>query len=139
MTQKTYRKGDLSVIWKPDLCIHSANCVRGLPTVFDNKRKPWIKLEEADREAIMRQVEKCPSGALSFTVEKEGSIQNQQGNVVQVIALANGPLQVNSNCEIVRANGEKVIKEQKSFFCRCGASSNKPFCDGSHKKIGFQD
>ncbi|MBK8506890.1 MAG: (4Fe-4S)-binding protein [Saprospiraceae bacterium] len=139
MTHKTYKKGDLSVIWKPDLCIHSANCVKGLPAVFDNRRRPWINLEEADREAIMRQVEKCPSGALSFTLENKDLLENQQGHIVQVIAISNGPLQVNSTCEIVRANGEKVLKEQKSFFCRCGGSSNKPFCDGTHKKIGFQD
>ena len=139
MKEKHYTKEDLTVVWKSDLCIHSGNCVRGLQQVFDPKRRPWIDLEHADKARIIEQVKKCPSGALSYRME--GVVQNegQSPNAITVTALANGPLQVNGTCEITLANGDKVTKEQKSFFCRCGASSKKPFCDGSHKKVGFQD
>lgn len=140
MAKKTYQKDDLSVIWKPDLCIHSAKCVRGLPKVFDNTRRPWINLDEGEREAIMKQVSNCPSGALSYNLANNTIVENEvEGKTVKVAAIPNGPLQVNTTCEIQLANGEVVVKPEKSFFCRCGSSANKPFCDGSHKKAGFRD
>ncbi|NND35129.1 MAG: hypothetical protein HKN76_21260 [Saprospiraceae bacterium] len=138
MAEKTYTKENLSVIWKPGLCIHSANCVQGLPAVFDNTRRPWIDLEQGEKEAIITQVGKCPSGALSYSIENEKIMNNpEEKKVVQVTAIPNGPLQVNTTCEIQLPNGEIVLKPEKSFFCRCGNSTNKPFCDGSHKKAGF--
>ncbi|MBS1599743.1 MAG: (4Fe-4S)-binding protein [Bacteroidetes bacterium] len=68
MSQKTfkYTNGEVTVVWKPDLCIHSGNCVRGLPKVFDIKRKPWIDVNQSDSILIVEQVKKCPSGALSY-------------------------------------------------------------------------
>ena len=61
-----YSKGDLTVIWKPDVCRHSTNCWKGLLDVFDPRRSPWIDMDGAEAERIMEQVKKCPSGALSF-------------------------------------------------------------------------
>lgn len=63
---KEYSNGEITVVWNPSLCSHSARCVRGLPAVFDVKRRPWIDVMAADSEAIVRQVEQCPSGALSI-------------------------------------------------------------------------
>jgi len=63
---KKYDNGEITVIWQPDLCAHSANCVRGLPAVFNLAQKPWINVRAADTEAIINQVSNCPSGALSF-------------------------------------------------------------------------
>jgi len=63
---KKYDNGEITVVWKPELCVHSANCVKGLPGVFNPTQKPWINIEGADTEAIMNQVSKCPSGALSY-------------------------------------------------------------------------
>ena len=63
---KKYSNGEITVVWKPDLCIHSAICVRGLPEVFDNKKSPWVTPENSTTEAITQQVDKCPSGALSW-------------------------------------------------------------------------
>ncbi len=62
----TYTNGEVTIIWKPNLCSHSANCVRGLPAVFNNRERPWINPEGATTEEIIAQVEKCPSGALSY-------------------------------------------------------------------------
>ena len=138
MGEKSYTKGNLNVIWKPGLCIHSTKCVQGLPAVFDNTRRPWIKLDEGEKEAIIAQVGKCPSGALSYQVENERIMNDQEATItIQVTAIPNGPLQVNTACEIKLPNGEVVLRPEKSFFCRCGSSANKPFCDGSHKKAGF--
>ena len=66
---KRYSKGDVTVVWQPAKCIHSAVCVRGLPQVFDPNRRPWIELASATSEQIVAQMGKCPSGALS--IERE--------------------------------------------------------------------
>jgi uncharacterized Fe-S cluster protein YjdI len=67
---KEYNNGEVTVIWRAHLCQHSGNCVRGLPGVFDPKQKPWISIQGANTEAIINQVKKCPSGALSYRVDK---------------------------------------------------------------------
>ena len=68
MAQKThhYSNGEITVIWKPEVCIHSAICFKGLPAVFDPRRKPWIVTSNAETQQIIDQVKKCPSGALSI-------------------------------------------------------------------------
>jgi uncharacterized Fe-S cluster protein YjdI len=63
---KKYSNGEVTIVWQPGLCAHSARCVKGLPSVFDTSAKPWINIEGADTEAIINQVSKCPSGALSI-------------------------------------------------------------------------
>ncbi|HLF45231.1 MAG TPA: (4Fe-4S)-binding protein [Chitinophagaceae bacterium] len=70
MAQKTfnYSNGEVTIIWKPDLCIHSGNCVRGLPEVFKSGERPWINAKGAITEKIIEQVKKCPGGALSFSI-----------------------------------------------------------------------
>ena len=60
-----YANGELTVVWKPKLCVHSAKCALGLPGVFKPKDVPWIQMENARTEEIESQVGKCPSGALS--------------------------------------------------------------------------
>lgn len=66
-----YTNGEVTIIWQPKLCSHSGNCVRGLPAIFNNRIRPWINPEGADTAAIIEQVGKCPSGALSFEMNKE--------------------------------------------------------------------
>lgn len=63
---KHYTNGDLTVVWKPELCQHSGICARGLGDVFNPRRKPWIELQHADSARIIAQVDQCPSGALSW-------------------------------------------------------------------------
>ena len=71
MAQSTfkYSNGEVTIVWQPDLCKHSRNCVRGLPEVFKSKEKPWITPEGSSTEKIIQQVKKCPSGALSYIIE----------------------------------------------------------------------
>ena len=61
-----YTNGEITVVWQPDICIHSANCVKNLSAVFKPKEKPWIRVENASSEEIMNAIDKCPSGALSY-------------------------------------------------------------------------
>ena len=61
-----YSNGEVTIVWQPELCIHSGSCVRGLPEVFKPKEKPWITPEGSTTEKIIAQVKRCPSGALSY-------------------------------------------------------------------------
>ena len=63
---KQYTNGEITVVWKPELCEHVGVCARGLPDVFNPRRRPWIELHHSDSGAVAAQVEKCPSGALSW-------------------------------------------------------------------------
>lgn len=68
--EKEYSNGEVTIVWKAELCTHSANCAKGLPKVFQPKEKPWIKPNEATSEEIINQVNKCPSEALSYYLTK---------------------------------------------------------------------
>jgi uncharacterized Fe-S cluster protein YjdI len=61
-----YTREDITVVWKPNLCIHSGICARGLRAVFNPNKRPWVYMDGADLDAIVAQVAKCPSGALSI-------------------------------------------------------------------------
>ena len=63
---REYSNGEVTIIWKPGLCIHSGNCVRGLPEVFNTRRRPWIDASAEPTQAMIDQVKKCPSGALAY-------------------------------------------------------------------------
>nr|WP_294861995.1 (4Fe-4S)-binding protein [uncultured Fluviicola sp.] len=136
---KEYSNGEVTVIWKPESCIHSTVCWKkatGLPDVFQPNTKPWIKLEGGTTEEIIRQVDKCPSGALSYRL-KDDRNEIVSTNIVE--ALPNGPLLVYGNITVKHAGSEEVKESKVTAFCRCGASSNKPYCDGTHVKINFSD
>jgi uncharacterized Fe-S cluster protein YjdI len=74
---KHYSNDDITVVWQPDTCRHTGICFRGLPLVFDPRRRPWVQLEQSDTETIKAQVERCPSGALSW-VKKEATDPTEQ-------------------------------------------------------------
>lgn len=71
---KHYTNGEVTIVWKPKTCIHSAICVKGLPEVFHTKELPWITPENSSTEKIIDQVKKCPSGALSYLMNSESKI-----------------------------------------------------------------
>ena len=64
--QKKYEKEGVTIVWKPELCQHAAECVKGSPNVFKPKDKPWIQPEGDSKENIINTVKRCPSGALSI-------------------------------------------------------------------------
>lgn len=71
-----YTNNEVSVVWKPKVCIHSTLCWKGLIEVFNPKERPWIKMDGAATEKIIEQVRKCPSGALSYFMnEKADNIE----------------------------------------------------------------
>ncbi|MBX2893524.1 MAG: (4Fe-4S)-binding protein [Saprospiraceae bacterium] len=137
--EKHYTNNDITVVWKPDVCIHSTLCWRSLIKVFDPRRRPWIDMDGADTEAIIAQVEKCPSGALSWHRNQSGETKPASVDVETIVeATPNGPLMVYGNIKVKDAEGNETSKHKVTAFCRCGASNNKPYCDGSHRKVDFK-
>ncbi|MDH3491913.1 MAG: (4Fe-4S)-binding protein [Acidobacteriota bacterium] len=131
---KHYATGELNVIWDPDKCIHSEQCVKGSPTVFLPDQKPWIRLDGADPDEVRRTIDKCPSGALSY----EGQAEKGDESILRIKTVKNGPILLSCDLEIEDGEGEITRSNSATTaLCRCGASSNKPFCDGSHKEAGF--
>lgn len=112
-------------------CIHSRNCVLAHPEVFvPNAHGEWIHPEAASAEVIVAVAESCPSGAITYRRRDGGPAEAPP--VVNIVRVReNGPLAIHADMEI---NGEAVLR---ATLCRCGASANKPFCDGSHTKAGF--
>ncbi|OLD83271.1 MAG: (4Fe-4S)-binding protein [Acidobacteria bacterium 13_1_20CM_58_21] len=72
-SEKTYTNGEITVIWKPGVCIHSGKCVQGLGPVFNINARPWINMQGCESNSIVKQVEQCPSGALSYEKTSQAS------------------------------------------------------------------
>ena len=136
---KEYTNGEVTVVWQPEKCIHSTNCWKGLPKAFKPSERPWINLDNVNSEEIMAQVFKCPSGALTIKEQKvnEGT-ESEKGSLTEIVVLKNGPIRVKGSLSIKHKDGKQETQEDV-YLCRCGQSSNKPYCDGTHKKCGFRD
>ena len=70
-SEKIYTNGEMTVIWKPGVCLHSAKCVQGLGEVFNVSARPWINMDGAGTDRIVKQVDQCPSGALSYFLNEK--------------------------------------------------------------------
>lgn len=133
---KEYSNGQVVVVWEAEKCIHSAICAKGLPDVFRPRVRPWVSINAATTEAVVSQVKQCPSGALSYYMnDKRNKTAEYLETKVEV--LENGPLLVYGILSVIHKDGSKEIKNKTTAFCRCGASSNKPYCDGAHMKQDF--
>jgi len=121
------------------ICSHSAYCVENLSSVFNLNSKPWIDPDGATKEEIIDIVRRCPSGALSYSVD-EIEYKDIDNREPLIIVSKNGPYLVTGGIELL---GDIQIADNTSkehyTLCRCGASKNKPFCDGNHNSINFKD
>ncbi len=131
--KREYPIDDLTVVWDMSKCIHSERCWRELGSVFRRNEKPWISLDGASKEEIMAQIDRCPSGALSYRLAGE---KNQTD--MKITITKNGPAIISGSCTIEHRDGSSEVREGNTALCRCGASSSKPFCDGSHNQSGFE-
>ncbi len=135
---KTYSNKELTVIWKPQKCIHSGVCVTMLPEVYHPDEKPWITPDKAGGKELIDQISQCPSGALTYTInERVNSEENVDTATNSITIKQNGPLLFKGVATLIRADGTNEVLSGTLAFCRCGASENKPYCDGSHRKIKF--
>lgn len=134
---RSYEADDITVEYDLKRCIHAAECVRGLPEVFDRERVPWVDPERADADAIAGVVERCPTGALHYR-RKDGTGDEEPDTVNVARVDPRGPVFVRGRIRLELPGG-RVLEETRLALCRCGASEDKPFCDGSHDEIGFDD
>lgn len=135
--RRTYRNDAIEVDWEPRLCIHARNCIRNLGQVFDASARPWIDVDAAEPDAIAQAILSCPSGALHFR-RVDGGEQEAAQAETSVEPRRNGPLFLRGRLKIVDADGRVIREDTRLALCRCGASENKPFCDGSHRRVGFK-
>jgi uncharacterized Fe-S cluster protein YjdI len=132
---REYGTEEIVVEWRPRLCYHSVNCVKALPLVFDKERRPWIDPTQASADEIEDAVDRCPSGALRARRLDGKARPTPTG--VEITAEPNGPLLVRGPIQVVQPDGT-TEEVPRAAFCRCGHSGNKPYCDGSHREVGFR-
>ena len=134
---RVYGNAAIEVSWEPKLCIHTGNCTRGLPQVFDSSARPWINVDAAEADLVAAAVLTCPTGALRFR-RLDGGPQEEADPDTTVDPRPNGPLFIRGRVRVFDGSGHLIREDTRLALCRCGASENKPFCDGSHRRIGFQ-
>lgn len=135
---RTYTNGEITIVWKPDACIHSRVCWTGLREVFNPTKRPWVDITAADTQKIIEQVNKCPSGALTHFMNNEQPVPATISSEGKIEIKPNGPILITTDCHIQHSDGRIEIRTGKTALCRCGASGNKPFCDGTHRNIEFK-
>ena len=137
---KQYTNGEITVVWKPHLCDHSALCMMGSPKVFDASRRPWINMKAESSQDIIKTVDTCPTKALTYRynqiMAEKASIEATH-KPAEIKILHNGPMLVTGNIELMDSSGQIIPTEGTYALCRCGASKKKPFCDGQHLLSGF--
>lgn len=135
--ERAYEGSEITVHDNRTICCHAAECVSGLNNVFDVNSNPWINPDNASMEEVINIVKKCPSGALSYTVGEKRT--NEFNGPLEVNIAKDGPYNVSGNIVINVAEDLKPPARDHYSLCRCGASKNKPYCDGSHSEAGFKD
>ena len=119
------------------LCAHAGHCTSGLPRVFREDEEPWIDPNGAGAQEILDVVRRCPSGALSASVR--GVERREEGRPARIVVSKDGPYEIEGGIELLGAEFGAGASRDRYCLCRCGASKNKPFCDGSHWEVGFRD
>ena len=132
----SYPSDDLIVEYDAARCIHVKECVKGLPTVFDPNRRPWVDPRLASAEAVEDVIRRCPTGALHY--QRKTGESETPAPTNEVRTAADGPLYIQGRLDMKQASGE-TTQETRVALCRCGASTNKPYCDNSHTEAGFRD
>jgi CDGSH-type Zn-finger protein len=118
------------------LCAHVEYCVTDLPNVFDRSKRPWVNPDGASVEEIVALCRKCPSGALSCTVD--GVLyRNYDDRAPAVVATSDVPYFLEGYVEVIDEPFSEGYSEEHCTLCRCGESRNKPLCDGRHWDVGF--
>lgn len=138
--RKDYVGKEITIHDNRRICSHAAECVNNLSSVFKLNSRPWINPDSARTEEIIETIRKCPSGALSYSIDDiEYRDQNERRPIVTVSK--DGPYLITGGIDLIGDNiqwAEGASKEHYTL-CRCGASNNKPFCDGMHRTVNFKD
>lgn len=139
--RRDYPGKEITVHDNRKICSHAAECVNNLSSVFKLGSRPWINPDASKMNDIIDVVRRCPSGALSYSIDGVEYRDPEEQRNPTVTVLKNGPYHITGGIELIGENiqfGEGASKEHYTL-CRCGASENKPFCDGAHKSSKFND
>jgi len=152
---RQYTNGEITVFWVPSKCIHATTCFRELIEVFNPGRRPWVNMEGAPTRKIIEVVNKCPTQALVWKYNKDLTDEEKKGqkavsnqeetprslsggdNPTSIRIMKDGPIVVEGKFKIIGIGNQELKPSVMTSFCRCGSSLNMPFCDGTHRKIGF--
>ena len=118
------------------ICVHAGFCGNRATNV-------WTMAGSGTQDSVIRSqmmamIDRCPSGALTYRVAPDGP-DIEADLAAEIGVVDNGPLFVTGGVPVRRADGTTLEPRNRQTLCRCGASSNKPLCDGSHTKAGFLD
>ena len=132
-----YPGDQVEVSWDGRLCIHVGECGRAEGELFVGGRDPWCDPGKAGSvQEVVEVCERCPTGALTYIRKDNGGPELSPGRN-QVVVANDGPLYLTGDLSIDGAAEGMTGVRTRAALCRCGASKNKPFCDGAHRTIGF--
>ena len=164
---RQYTNGEITVFWIPSKCIHATTCFRELIEVFNPGRRPWVNMEGGPSRRIAEVVNKCPTQAIIWKYnkdlteserlsqrevareeenpqtltgpEEEAKPKQDRIKPSNIRIMKDGPIVVEGKFKILGKDGDELKPSIMTSFCRCGNSKNMPYCDGTHRKIGFTD
>jgi len=133
----TYRGKSITIHDDRAICAHSARCTDELAAVFQYGSEPWIDPDGASAQAVIEAIRKCPSGALSYSIDglEAAPLKRDAG----ITVMKDGPYAVVGAMTLTGQESGAMASSECYTLCRCGASKNKPFCDGSHWAVEFRD
>ena len=135
--KRSYSTAAIEVHWDSGRCIHTGWCSKALIDVFNPEQRPWIQLDSGTLDEIVAVVEKCPSGALTYTRLDGGADEELHGSA-SIVPWPNGPYFVRGSFSVTDRHGNEFETGPRATLCRCGQSENQPFCDLSHRDSGFK-
>lgn len=156
---RKYTNGEITLYWKPSKCIHATTCFRELIEVFNPRKRPWVNMQGAPTKRIIEVTDKCPTQAIYWKYNKDLTEAELKGEeitteeeitpddlikkddnaaVASISVMKNGPLLVEGDFRVIGPDGNELKSMIMTSFCRCGHSKAQPYCDGTHRKFGFQ-
>ena len=158
---RQYTNGEITVFWKPSRCIHATTCFRELLEVYNPRKRPWVNMDGASTEKIIEVTDKCPTQAIYWKYNKdlteaekalnERSQGDEESNPeslheekstkikARLQIMPDGPMLIEGEFKVIGADGKDLKTLLMTSFCQCGNSKSQPFCDGTHRIIGFSD
>ena len=133
--RKQYAGTDIDVYDDRPTCVHAGFCGNSATNVWNMAGETGDSIVRAQ---AISMIERCPSGALTYSLPGQDEA-NEQALPVEVAVIDDGPLYVSGGVPVVSAEGDTYEVRNRVTLCRCGASANKPFCDGAHSDAGFED
>ena len=125
--------GDVNVRYDQGICVHAGFCGTTVTNVWEQAAKTG---DTAARMHAISMIEHCPSGALTYQLD---GVDNEPLMPQAIAVISDGPLWITAGVPIINSDGTQLEARNRVTLCRCGASANKPLCDGAHKEAGFSE